>query len=60
MDENSRGQIHIYKAGPRGEAMQDQDRQVIKSTMPSSSRAITTSPRPLRLETNKAPRTKSS
>lgn len=60
MDENSKGRIHIYKAGPRGEAMQEQDRQVIKSTMASSSRAITTSPRPLRLETNKAPRTKGS
>ena len=60
MDENSRGQIHIYKAGPRGVAMQEQDRQIINSTISSSSRAITTSPQPLRLETNKAPGTKNS
>ncbi|MFZ2227483.1 MAG: hypothetical protein WA090_07355 [Candidatus Nanopelagicaceae bacterium] len=60
MDENSKGQIHIYKAGPRGAAMKEQDRQIIKSTMSDSSRTITTSPRPLRLETSKSPDAKSS
>lgn len=60
MDDNSKGQIHIYKAGPRGAAIQEQGRQIIKSTMPSSSRATTTPPRPLRLETNKPPEAKSS
>jgi len=60
MGENLKGQIHIYKAGPRGAAMQEQDRQIIKSTMPSSSRTIATPPRPLRLETNKPPETKGS
>ena len=43
----------IYKAGPRGAVVQEQDRQMIKSTMTSSSRTITTPPRPLRLETKK-------
>lgn len=60
MDENSKGQIHIYKAGPRGAAVQEQDHQIIKSTVSSSSRTSTTPPRPLRLETKKAAGTKSS
>lgn len=60
MDENSKGQIHIYKAGPRGAAMEEQDRQIIKSTMPSSSRTIASPLRPLHLETNKPPEAKNS
>ena len=59
MDENSKGKIHIYKAGPRGAAMREQDRQIVKSTTLSSSRTITAPSQPLRLETNEAPGTKS-
>jgi len=59
MDENSKGKIHIYKAGPRGAAMQEQDRQIVKSTTLSSSRTTTTPSRPLRLQTNTEPGAKS-
>ena len=58
MDDNSKGKIHIYKAGPRGAAVQEQGRQIVKSMMPSTSRIIPTPSRPLRLETNKSPETK--
>lgn len=57
MDENSKGKIHIYKVGPRGAAVQEDARQVIKSTMASSSRTPAVPSRPLRLET---PSTKNS
>lgn len=57
MDENSKGKIHIYKAGPRGAAVREQDRQIIKSTAPSSSRSTPT--RPLRLDTKEKPGAKS-
>jgi hypothetical protein len=40
--------------------MQEQDRQIIKSTTLSSSRTITTPSRPLRLQTIEAPGTKGS
>ena len=60
MDEKSKGQIHIYKAGPRGAAIQEQNRQIVKSTTPGSSRTITTTPRPLHLETDKPPEKKNS
>lgn len=60
MDENSKGKIHIYKAGPRGAAVQEDARQLIKSTMASSSRTLAAPSRPLRLETNETPDTKNS
>lgn len=60
MDENSKGKIHIYKAGPRGAAMREQDRQLTKSTTLGSSRTATTPSRPLRLRTNETPGTESS
>lgn len=60
MDENSKGKIHIYKAGPRGAAIQEENRQIIKSTMASSTRTPLTPSRPLRLKTDGAPGTKSS
>lgn len=58
MDDNSKGKIHIYKAGPRGAAVQEQGRQIVKSMTLSSSRTITTPSRPLRLKTNEEPGTK--
>ena len=57
MDENSKGKIHIYKAGPRGAAVRESDRQVIKTTESSAMRTAATPPRPLHLEINEDSKT---
>ena len=58
MAEDQKGKIFVYKVGPRGAAVRESDHQVMQTTVPNATHIRPS--RPLRLETNEAPETKSS
>lgn len=58
MAEDQKGKIFVYKVGPRGAAVRESDHQAMQTTVPNATR--TRPSRPLRLQTNEAPETKSS